>query len=261
MKRRHFLKAGIGFGTSAILLAHKSSVLAALPNNIEEEKSFSYRIGDKISSEVFISDVEKNHHSLISICGESFPTLNVLYIFGGGALGREDKTGGIWCPDSFEDLYIMRYLKAKYEVEPVQIIPVACPPIYSTQYYGYDEGLLLSESDDSEKVVEAMAKFIQSTMDAFEAGIIPIKPYFDLRFRLMFNREYEPGEGYGEVFPWQGKFRSGIESQKYGVPTIWFLDAEGKILDGPFSGNIYHSDPYQINYTVKDIDEAILKYL
>ncbi len=243
-----------------LMATTKPSIATELVHAIEDNDAFAYRIGDKISADIFVSEQNKEHRSLLKMCGESSPILNVLYIFGGGALGREGKTGGIWCQDSFEDLYIIRYLKAKYEIEPIQIIPVACPPIYSTKYYGYAQDLLLNESDDSAKVVEAEDKFRQTRMQAFEDGIIPVKPYFDLRYRLMFNREYETGENYGEVYPWQGKFRADNEFQKYGVPTIWLLDADGKILEGPFSGNVYHSDPYQISYTVKDIDEAILKY-
>lgn len=262
MRRRNFLKSSIGLSASAFLLTQKSALIAKGVNMHEDDEAFSYQVGDKISSEAFISDGEKKHHTLVSLCSESLPTLNVLYIFGGGALGREGKTGDIWCQDSFEDLSVLRYLKSKYEIEPIQFIPVACPPIYSTKYYGYDEGLLLNNSDDFEKVIEATDKFIETTMKAFDSGFIPVKPYFDFRYRLMFNRneEYTPGKGYGEVYSWQGKFRAENEFQTYGVPTIWLLDAEGKVLAGPFSGNVYHSDPYQISYTIKDIDEAVLKY-
>ncbi len=228
------------------------------------DKTHAYKAGDRISGEAFVVDSELHRQTLMHLIEENAAAVvNVLYVFGGGALEKEDRLGGIWCPDSFEDLQILRFIHQKYEFAEVQVIPVACAPVYSSHYYGLDERVFLDETDDSEKFQAAARKFVESTNKAFADGYIPIQPFFDLRHRLLFNpsEEWAPGEGYGPVAKWQGKFRADGETQKYGVPTIWLLDSEGSVLEGPFSGNIYHSEPYEINYTITDIDAAIQKYL
>lgn len=260
MKTRIFLKVALVAGLALAL----QSQAGFTGRQALDESAKSYRMGSKISAEAFVVDQTQTRHTLLSIIkANANAKLNVLFIFGGGAMDRKDKLGGIWCPDSFEDLQILRFIDTKYEQESVQIIPVACAPVYSTQYYGFAERVLLDEPDDSDIFQEVAKKFIASTQEAFIAGYIPVQPYFDLRHRLLMNHdeEYKPGQGYGKVFDWQGCFRAAHETQKYGVPSIWLLDSDGVVLAGPFHGNQYQSEPYQIKYTILDIDRAIAEHL
>ena len=264
MKRRDFVKASIGFSTTLLISRKVSETIAGvLAVNDESNKFSAYKPGETISPDAFVIAQDLNQHLVLSLCRNSGAVVNMLYIFGGGAIDNKDKLGGIWCSDSFEDLQIVRYINTKYEVEPVKIIPVACAPVYSSQYYGLEKSVFLDEPDSSDKYKDAVQKFIKSTNESVEAGYIPIQPYFDLRLRLLFNRDEDlkPGEGYGEIYPWQGKFRADEETQKYGVPTIWFLNSEGVVLEPPLRGNFYNSDPYEINYTIVDVDKILGKYL
>lgn len=261
MKRREFLRTSAGFGAAAVFAPGIPTSWSA--PIADSEKPMQFEIGEKIASEAFILDEVMSRKTILTLCEEKFDTLvNMLYIFGGGALDREDKPG-IWCPDSFDDLHILRFVHEKYEFAGVNIIPVACAPVYSSQYYGLEEGVFLNEPDDSEKFQEAAKKFIDSTQEAADRGVIPVQPYFDLRLRLVLNREEDllPGPGYGEIYAWQSKFRADDEPQKYGVPTIWLMDPHGVVLEKPFHSNIYHTDPFQINYTIVDVDKALSKYI
>lgn len=261
MKRRNFLKTGIALGSTALLSRLPENILLAAN---EDSEVASYQPGEKVSAEAFVLDRDLNSHPLLTLCQQtSTAPLVVLYIFGGGAAERKAERGGLWCTDSFEDLYILRYLHRKYSDYDMAFIPVACAPVYTSQYYGYPKGVFLDESDDSDAFRENVHKFIESTEQTVKDGFIPVDTYFDLRLRLLFNRrpDLQPGEEYGEIYSWQGKFRAPGETQKYGVPTIWLLDTEGTVLEEPFHGNYYHSDPYHINYTVNDVDEAVQKYL
>jgi len=261
MDRRHFLKTGIGLG-STLLVGKVPLEAFSWPIETNPDKPKAYTAGEPISPEAFVLNQELEQKTLVAICRERRDAVvNMLYIFGGGALEREDKLGGIWCADSFEDLHVVRFLNEKYKFSGLHIVPVA--PVYSRQYYGLDERVYLDAPDDSEKFKVAARKFIDSTQAAADAGIIPVQPYFDLRLRLLLNREQElmPGEGYGAIYPWQSRFRADDETQKYGVPTVWLLDAAGVVLEGPFHGNVYHSDPYELGYTAVDLDQALQKYL
>ncbi|MFQ5652543.1 MAG: hypothetical protein ACE5IY_21635 [bacterium] len=263
MNRRHFLQAGLGLSSAVFLDALPTRLFSAAAER-DAKKPTAYKPGDTISPDAFVVDRALNRKTIWSLCHDNDEAaVNMLYIFGGGALGRDDKLGGLWCGDSFEDLQIMRFVKDKYEFSGLQIIPVACAPVYSSQYYGLDERVFLDQPDDSDKFQRAARRFIESTEKLVEAGFIPVSPYYDLRLRLLFNtdEELKPGAGYGEIYAWQSKFRADDETQKYGVPTLWLLDSKGVILEKPFHGNVYHSDPFEINYTVVDVDRALQKYL
>ena len=114
---------------------------------------------------------------------------------------------------------------------------------------------------DSEAFKEAQEIFIDSTEDVVFDKIIPAETYYDVRLRLLFNRreDLKPGESYGTIHDWQGKFRAPGETQKYGTPTIWLLDADGVILEEAFHGNIYQDQ--ELSYTVLEVDKAIQKHL
>ncbi len=216
--------------------------------------------GEVIPAEAFVLDKNLESQSILALCSRD-PKAKVilLYIYGGRVPKQDDRLGGIWCPDSFEDLHIARYLHLKYQPEQLRILPIACPPVYSSQHYGFEQRIFLDEPDDSKKFQEAVAAFIDNTEKLFVEGLIPVPSYYDIRHRLLFNRreDLKPGAGYGVINGWQGNFRGSGDSQRYGTPTIWLLDTNGRVLAEPFWGNYYHSDPFQIRYTVIDVDKAI----
>lgn len=262
MKRRDFLKTGIGMG-SAILLNNNPVNLFSKYQENDFHKS-SYSVGEQISPDAFVLDKELKPLTLLGLCKKSSAAkVILLYIYGGGMIKHQNRLGGIWCPDTFEDLHILRFTYYKYKKAQVHFIPVACPPVYSSQYYGFEKRVFLDEAENSKKYKENAKAFVAKTEEIVESGLIPTETFYDLRFRLLFNwsKKWKPGKGYGTIYSWQGKFRDHEENQKYGTPTLWLLNSEGIILNKPFSGNIYHSEPFRINYTVSDVDKAIERHL
>ena len=263
MKRRTFLQTGLGLSAAVAMGRFPGLAYPAAGVSGEGSGETTYRVGEKISAEAFVIDAELNRVLLADLVQErADASVIVLYIFGGGSIHRQ-KLGGIWCQDSFEDLQIPRYLHLKYQDEAVKLLPIAVAPVYATKSYGLEDRVFLDQQDDSDIFKKSAREFIDSTEQVFYDGFIPEQPYFDLRNRLLFNRRKDlaPGKGYGEVFPWQGKFRAKNEDQKYGVPTVWLLNGDGEILDAPFHGNHYHGDAFEIHYTVVDVDRAIEKHL
>ncbi|MFQ5823929.1 MAG: hypothetical protein ACE5JB_07735 [bacterium] len=261
MKRRNFLKTSLSMG-SLILLNKKPFINISLPQNNKYHNS-EYTPGGQISSKAFVLDKDLNKHNLIDLCKALDSKVIFLYIYGGAVVNDSRRLGNIWCPDSFEDMHIIRFVHSKYKEAEVKLIPVACPPIYSSQNYGFEKRVFLDHSESSKKFTESSKAFIEKTEDITHSGLIPIDTYYDLRFRLLFNRRknLQPGKDYGNIFEWQGQFRGPGDNQKYGTPTLWLLNSKGTILEKPFWGNIYHSEPYRIRYTILDVDKAIQRYL
>ncbi len=216
--------------------------------------------GDDISSSVFVTDKSGSQVQLQSLFQQAESGVNVLFIFGGGDMGA-GMPGHLWCQDSFEDTHILRTLYSKYQDQGVNFIPVAAAPVYHTQMLNHPAGVFFNQEPSSPNFQAAQKDFISSTLDSLDSGILPLEPYFDLGYRLMFNRTEElgPAPEYGEVFNWQGIFRAPDESQFYGVPSFWLVNNQGKILWAPFRGNIYHphGTDVSINYTFSDIDDAL----
>jgi hypothetical protein len=241
LKRRDFFKTGVGLGSAALLTKNPVTLFGATQDAGWLESGILP--GEQIPSEAFVQDKDLNPRTLIDLC-QNNPDAKVivLYIYGGAVLKHPKRLGGIWCPDSFEDLYILRFTYHKYKKAPVTFLPVACPPIYSSQYYGYEERVFLDEDEDSEKFKQSARAFIEKNEEIVASGLIPTETFYDVRFRLLFNRseKWQPGEGYGTIYPWQGKFKPRAETQKYGTPTLWLLNREGVVLDQPFWGNMYH---------------------
>ncbi len=264
MNRRDFTKTLLAMSS---VLATPSGVLADASQKNSDgllSNPVAYQAGDTISPEVFVSDKNQARHSLLSILKNNSPnTVNVLFIFGGGAMGH-DSPGGIWCPDSFEDLNIIRTLKDAYRNTRVGFVFVACAPVFHSKYLGFSDLLFLDLPDDSVEFKNAVKLFIDSTQAAVENGIIPQQPYYDFRLRLMMDRSPGNSPTAGTIYDWQGRFRDPNEKQKYGTPNIWLLDKMGKILTPPFRDNMYHPKPgdsFQISYTVSDVDHAIRQQL
>jgi thiol-disulfide isomerase/thioredoxin len=248
-------------GSLTLLDNIPSQVLASTQDDKSHDSH--YKPGRQISSEAFVTDKYQQKHRLIDLCKSSDAKVVFLYIFGGAVLDRSNRLGNIWCPDSFEDMHTLRFVESKYKDNQVKVLPVACPPVYSSQYYGFGQRVFLDEPESSKKFNESTTAFVEKTEEIVQSGLIPTETYYDLRFRLLFNRRENllPSKNYGTIFNWQGKFRALGEKQKYGTPTSWLLNSRGIILEEPFWGNIYHSEPYQIRYTILDVDKAIQRHL
>lgn len=253
-RSRHFACGTFVLGCLAVLCCQIATAA---------EFDTEYGQGDVVAPEIFVSDKTGSQVHLRSLFADAEAGVNVLFIFGGGDLGA-GLPGHLWCPDSFEDTHILRTLHGKYAAMGVNFIAVGVAPVYHSQMLGQMEGVFLTNDVSSPEYQTAEQTFIDSTMAAFDSGILPVEPYLDTRFRLMFNRRTDlaPTTEYGEIFNWQGVFRNPAETQFYGVPGFWIFDNAGKVLSAPFRGNIYHphGTDVTINYTFSDID-ATLKSL
>lgn len=229
-----------------------------LPSAFADE--LHYALGDVIDAAVMVADQDGSNVSLQTLLAEETSKVNVLFIFGGGDLGS-GSPGHLWCPDSYEDTYILRTLYGKYAQQNVNFIAVAVPPAYHSQMLGKPARVFLDESVGSKALLDANSAFISSTLAAQTDGILPLQPYFDLRIGLMMNRSEGllPGTAWGELEAWHGAFRKEGETQFYGVPSFWLLSDSGEVLGEPFRGNVYHPHGSAVNiaYTYSDIDAAI----
>jgi hypothetical protein len=219
-----------------------------------------YAQGSVIAPEAVVSDSAGSVVSLRTLLAQQDSKVNVLFVFGGGDLGF-GMPGHLWCPDSFEDTSILRTLVGKYAGKGVDFVAVASAPVYHSQVMKAPARVFLDEPADSDAFLAASKAFIESTQAARTDGILPLDPYFDLRFALMLNRSENqlPGAGYGELADWHGAFRAAHETQFYGVPGFWLVSDAGEILAEPFRGNVYHPHGAEvnINYTFSDIDAAL----
>jgi hypothetical protein len=240
------------------------SVLGVRAVEAQNPEAAYYGSGDFISPTAFVTDREGRDVTLRGLLAESGHRVNVLYIFGGGDLGSGNP-GHLWCPDSFEDIHILRTLAGKYAEADVSFIAVAEVPVYHSQMLGAPAGVFFNEPDDSRAFARAKAAFVDSTMAAFDDGIIPVEPYFDLRFRLNMKRTpgllpgLEPGDPFGPMADWMGAFRDPADPQLYGVPSLWFVSNDGEILADVYRGNVYHPHDadVSIRYTFADVDATL----
>jgi hypothetical protein len=244
----------------ALLGALACWTFCAFQNAHAQAEALHYGRGDIISPQVFVTDRKGSEVSLRGLLEASTSDINVLYIFGGGDLGN-DSPGHLWCPDSFEDMHILRTLVAKYADGGVNFIAVAVAPVYHSQTLGAQVGVFLNEPDDSRAFRKARRDFLESTLAAFDDGILPVQPYFDVRDRLNLARGpgLEPGDAFGPVAEWMGAFRVITGAGFYGVPSLWLLSKDGEILADVFRGNVYHGNASDIsvNYTFSDVDSAL----
>ncbi len=202
-----------------------------------------------------------HEQSLIERITETGQELNVLYIFGGGGMGnaQTEATAGLWCPDSFEDMHIFRSLAKHYDGE-LGFFAVAVPPVYHTRQLGFADRVLLDVQRGDETYQTARSAFIESTELAFKRGTIPVAPLYDVDFNFMISEEQIQLRR--SMYPaqnWHGAFRAQNEKQSYGVPNLWLVDWQGRVVVEPFRGNVYraHGGDIAINYTLTDVIAAI----
>ena len=252
VNRRQFLKT-----TTAA--AGMLAASPAFPFSRQDTGPPCYRPGDQVDSSVSFLD---RNQQLVTLADQvdEYSKVLCLVIFGGAhARKPADKRGQLWCVDSSDDLAIQRTVYFNYVNEGVTFVPVATPPVYSGNSYGYSENVFLVEGDDSPRYQGAVTEFVEKTEALIQDGTIPFDPiFYDPRFRLLDNRnEHTHVPAYGPVQPWQGRFKWYQDHQRYGTPTIWLLDSQLRVLREPFWGNVYESVPVQINYTVRDVTVAL----
>lgn len=220
----------------------------------------SYLPGDKIDHEMFVIDSSMKERSLVDLINPGTDVV-VLVLFGGAALEIPDGDfrGSLWCEDSFDDLAIQRALVAEFVSEPVQFIPVAFPPVFSTERYGFSEDVFFMRSNNDRSFRKVLRRFIKKTNQLAKKSLLPFETvYFDPKVRLTQDRDSaELTEKYGPIYEWQGKLKWYLDPRTYGAPTIWILDGEGRVLQEPFWGNDYDSEPPQINYGFAELKGAV----
>lgn len=227
-------------------------------------KPSSYLSGDSIDPATFVLDVNLEPVKVLDLIGPDTKVV-VLVFFGGAALSIPDEPfrGPLWCEDSFDDLAVQRALVSHFKGAPVQFIPIVIPPVYSNNRYGYEQDVFLANPDESPAFQAASRAFIENTEKIRATTLIPFdRLYFDPKNRLCQNRAAaELGENFGEIFAWQGKLRWHRDPRKYGVPTMWILDSQGKVLTNPFWGNDYDSDPPSVHYGFAELKDALTELL
>lgn len=219
-----------------------------------------YQLESRISAQIMVSDKTGKELSLQRLIEGSGAELSVVYIFGGGGMGHERaaKNGGLWCPDSYEDMHIVRSLHNHYKGK-IGIIPVAVPPVFHSELLGYEKGLFFTDKATLD-YQKALMSFVDSTQESFKQGTIPVQPFYDNDFNLLISQQQSRLRNeLMSTKKWHGAFRAKNETQHYGVPSLWLVDSTGKIIAEPFRGNVYrpHGGDITISYTLKDVVAAI----
>jgi len=222
-----------------------------------------YQAGDTIAPEVFVQDASGAKIRLLDL---ATPDTKVIYLllFGGPTLVPESGQGGYWCRDSFNDMPVSYFLYLKYRDRGVTFVPVACPPVYHEQEYGFAGDTFLALPDTSSQWQQEFQAFVAAAYELQQNRTIPFDQlYFDPKFRLMFNhRELTDESQFSDpILPWMGKFKPCTDQQSYSVPAIWLLSPTGKVLHEPFAGNRYSSSTPHLNYTVREVEAALQQAL
>lgn len=236
-----------------------SLVFAAIFQSIANGQEH-YQLESRISEQVTVADETGRDLSLQKLIANSGAEISVVFIFGGGGMGhkRAEKNGGLWCPDSYEDMHILRSLHNYYKGR-VGIIPVAVPPVFHSELLGYEKGLFFTDRSSSD-YQKALMSFVDSTQASFKQGTIPVQPFYDNGFNFLISEEQSRLRNkVSPVEKWHGAFRAENETQYYGVPNLWLVDSTGQIIAEPFRGNVYrpHGGGISINYTLKEVVEVI----
>lgn len=229
----------------------------------QDKPQSCYQVGDTISPEIFVQDMTGERKRLLDLKSTEAKLIYLL-LFGGPSVNPASSYGGLWCVDSFNDMAVSNYIYLKYKKQGVEVIAVACPPVYGEDEYGYAAGTFLPQPESAQTWKDEFGRFVQAAYDLQGNHVIPFeKVYFDPKFRLAFNhKKHANGAAFSEnILPWMGKFKPGTDQQSYSVPMIWLLSPEGKVLHEPFVGNRYGTSTQRINYTVRDVEAAVQKLL
>ncbi len=255
MNRREFLKTTSVAGLVAgIPMASTRNLMAG-----QASGSKGYRVGEKVDPGIFFLDNKLNRVTLASQVNEFTKIVYLLILGGAYAVKPADKRGGMWCVDTVDDIPVHRTLLYNYAEKGVTFVPVVAPPVYGSERYGYKDEVFLTEPEESAEYKKAVHEFVSKTEMLKEDGSLPFDPiFYDPRFRLLDNPDaHQHVDAYGEVYPWQGRFKWHEDQQTYGTPTVWLLDRDLRVLAPPFYGNNYEAVPFHIKYTVKDVAKAL----
>lgn len=251
--------------TGICLLLFLSAAAMGQPRLIAPASSTSYQPGDRIDPESFVLDRNMEPVRLLDLLNPE-TKVAVLILFGGAAAAIPEGIpfrGPLWCQDSLDDLGVQRAMVRQFAGRPVEFIPVAVPPVYGADRYGFDDDVFLSEPPNSDAYRRNVQVFVEETEKYREGGLLPFEAvYYDPKFRLAQNEaERELGSAYGPVYPWQGKLKWSGDPRRYGTPTIWLIGPQGEILAPPFFGNDYDASPPQISYGFAELRAAVEKLL
>ncbi len=222
-----------------------------------------YQVGDTIASGVFVYDMTGEKQRLLELKNADTKLIYLL-LFGGPSMNPASSHGGLWCVDSFNDMSVSNYIYLKYKKLGVQVLAVACPPVYGEDEYGYTAGTFLPQPETAQTWKDEFARFVQASYDLQGNHVIPFeKVYFDPKFRLAFNyKKHANGVAFSDpVLPWMGRFKPSTDQQSYSVPVIWLLSPQGIVLHAPFVGNRYGTSTQRINYTVREVEAAVQEIL
>lgn len=221
-----------------------------------------YRVGDQIAAEVFIHDAAGEKKRLLDLVKPETKAIYLL-LFGGPSLNSGDNAGGLWCGDSFNDMPTTTYMYRKYHNNAnVLFVGVACPPVYAETDYGFPGETFLAQPDTAATWKHEFARFVEAVYALQSNHVIPFdQVYFDPKLRLLFNhKKYAEGTKFSDpILPWMGKFKPSTDTQSYSVPVIWLLSREGKVLREPFVGNRFGTSTQKINYTVREVEAALVE--
>ena len=220
--------------------------------------SHGYRVGERISPNLTVLDAELRR---VRLWDQVQPDARVvvLVLFGGAAATPPPGSfrGPLWCEDSFDDLAVQRALVRRFEGKAVQFLAVAVPPVYSPSRYGYAAHAFAGKGGgpDEERSPD-IRRFVQATLELRASSLLPYRqiffdPYLDL---------LRPPTGQGDTVE-SAPLKWHEDPRKYGVPTIWILDASGKVLREPFWGNEYDASPPQVRYGFENLAAALKKSL
>ena len=241
----------------AFLVVHGNSPSAA------DQPQPCYQVGDLIDAEVSLCDMAGEKKRLLDLKSADTKLIYLL-LFGGPSVNPASSYGGLWCVDSFNDMPVSNYIHLKYKKQGVEVIAVACPPVYSEEEYGYAAGTFLALPETTQAWQDEFNRFVQAAYDLQGNHVIPFeRVHFDPKFRLLFNRKkHADGTAYSDsVLSWMGKFKPATDQQSYSVPVIWLLSPEGKVLHKPFVGNRYGTSTQRISYTAREVEAAVQEVL
>lgn len=246
-----------------LVVALATGLAHSQPRLVTSTPEKGYRVGDKIDPQTVVLDSKESEVRILDLIPPS-SKIAILIIFGGALLEKpaEPFRGKLWCRDSFDDLGLQRALVHHFKNQPVQFIPVAVPPVYDSDRYGYPDNVFLGESDASPLFRQSVADFIEATEALRENSLLPFEStYYDPRFHLAHNEQVQEDGADVEVPVWHGRMKWQFDPRLYGTPVIWVLGQDGTILTKPFFGNDYDSDPPQIEYEFHEVRQSIERLL
>lgn len=209
-----------------------------------------YDVGDSIDPEVTVEDAQGGRRRLLDLASARDRVI-VLFLFGGGEHEAKLRRGGLWCDDSMNEMPLLRHAQARFADEPVAFVPVACPPIFDEEKCGFPKGAFRPASAH---LAEARELFVRSTEAAAASGVIPFpQVYYDPAFKLARDVVESPPR---DEEPWVGRFRARGEYQEYGLPALWILSRDGRVLVPPLRGNAYEKNAV-LHYGDRELEEAI----